>query len=134
MTQTTQAISQLRQRMLDDMRMRKLSPKTQSGYIRAVKKFSDFLGRLPDTATDEDLRRYQLFLVEMGIPLTQVRNADNFMPWKLRNQCPALITRARSRKWTRGSAVRLSAANISGACGGQTGSFVRVVGMLGSLG
>jgi integrase/recombinase XerD len=67
MTQSTQAISPLRQRMLDDMRMRKLSPKTQSDYIRAVRRFAEFLGRSPDTATDEDLRLYQLFLVNYGI-------------------------------------------------------------------
>jgi len=67
MTQTTKPISPLRQRMEDDMRMRKLAPKTQSHYIRAVKRLAAFLGRAPDTATDEDLRRYQLFLVKSGI-------------------------------------------------------------------
>jgi len=61
------AVSPLRQRMIDDMRMRKLSPKTQSGYIRAVRQFAGFLGRSPDTATVEDLRRYQLHLVDHGI-------------------------------------------------------------------
>jgi integrase/recombinase XerD len=66
MTQTTRPISPLRQRMLDDMRMRKLSEKTQSHYIRAVVNFTRFLGRSPDTATAEDLRRYQLHLVETG--------------------------------------------------------------------
>ena len=66
-TSTTQGISPLRQRMIDDMRMRKLSPKTQSGYIRAVRQFAGFLGRSPDTATVEDLRRYQLHLVDHGI-------------------------------------------------------------------
>ena len=53
-------ISPLRQRMIDDMRMRKLSDKTQSHYICAVRQFSAFLERSPDTATVEDLRRYQL--------------------------------------------------------------------------
>jgi site-specific recombinase XerD len=53
--------------MLDDMRMRKLSDKTQSHYIRAVVNLTRFLGRSPDTATAEDLRRYQLHLVETGI-------------------------------------------------------------------
>ena len=50
MTATTHTISALRQRMIDDMRMRKLSPKTQSHYIRAVRQFAGFLGRSPDTA------------------------------------------------------------------------------------
>jgi site-specific recombinase XerD len=53
--------------MLDDMRMRKLDPKTQANYIRIVLRFSDFLGRSPETATVEDLRRYQLHLVDHGI-------------------------------------------------------------------
>jgi integrase/recombinase XerD len=66
MTQTTKPISPLRQRMLDDLRMRKLSDKTQSHYIRAVVKLTRFLGRSPDTATAEDLRRYKLQLVERG--------------------------------------------------------------------
>jgi len=66
MAQTTKPISPLRQRMLDDMRMRKLSDKTQSHYIRAVVNLTRYLGRSPDTATAEDLRRYQLHLVEHG--------------------------------------------------------------------
>ena len=67
MTEMTQTISPLRQRMLDDMRLRKLSPKTQIGYIRAVRQLAGFLRRSPDTATVEDLRRYQLHLVDHGI-------------------------------------------------------------------
>ena len=59
-------ISPLRQRMIDDMRMRKLSEKTQSHYMRGVRQFAVFLGRSPDTATVEDLRRYQLHLVDHG--------------------------------------------------------------------
>jgi len=55
MTQSTQSISPLRQRMIDDMRMRKLSPKTQVAYIRSVKKLAHFLGYSPDKATAEDL-------------------------------------------------------------------------------
>jgi len=64
MTSSTQTITPLRQRMLDDMRMRKLSPKTQASYIRVVKRLAGFLGRSPDTASVEDLRRYQLHLVD----------------------------------------------------------------------
>ena len=67
MTSSTQTITPLRQRMLDDMRMRKLSPKTQASYIRVVKRFAGFLGRSPDTASVEDLRSYQLYLVDHGI-------------------------------------------------------------------
>jgi integrase/recombinase XerD len=67
MTHTSQGISPLRQRMMDDMRMRKLVPKTQAGYVRVVRQFTAFLGRGPDTATVEDLRRYQLHLVDHGV-------------------------------------------------------------------
>ena len=67
MTATTPAISPLRQRMIDDMRLRKLADKTQSHYLRAVRQFSLFLGHSPDRATIEDLRRYQLHLVDQGI-------------------------------------------------------------------
>jgi len=67
----TQAPSELRLRMIEDMRMRKLNPHTQDGYIRAVRKFTKYLGRSPDTATVEDLRNFQLHLVDHGIsPVT----------------------------------------------------------------
>jgi integrase/recombinase XerD len=66
MSDTTHPISPLRQRMIDDMRMRKLAPKTQTHYLRAVRRFAGFLGRSPDTASVEDLRRYQLYLVDQG--------------------------------------------------------------------
>jgi site-specific recombinase XerD len=51
MDTTTRAVSPLRQRMLEDMRMRKLEPRTQEAYIRAVRKLSVFLKRSPDTGT-----------------------------------------------------------------------------------
>ena len=67
MTQITQSVSPLRQRMIDDMMMPKLSPKTQSQYIRAVKNLTQYLGHAPDTATNEELRKYQLQLVTNGV-------------------------------------------------------------------
>jgi integrase/recombinase XerD len=66
MAQPSQPISPLRQRMIEDMRIRKLAPKTQSGYIRAVKKLADFMGHSPHTATAEDLRQFQLDLTNKG--------------------------------------------------------------------
>jgi site-specific recombinase XerD len=67
MTHNAKQISPLRQRMIEDMTMRKLSPNTQSAYIRAVKNFTRFIKRPPDTASAEDLRQFQLYLVEQGI-------------------------------------------------------------------
>jgi len=64
-------VSPLRQRMVEDMHMRKLAPKTQAAYVLAVRKFAKFLGHSPDTALDEDLRRFQLHLVDQGAsPIT----------------------------------------------------------------
>jgi len=66
MTLTNKPLSPLRQRMLEDMRIRDLSVGTQTTYIRAVKRFADYLGRSRDTATAEDLRLFQLHMVEEG--------------------------------------------------------------------
>ena len=63
---STPSISPLRQRMLEDMRMRKLEPRTQEAYIRAVRKLADYLKRSPQAATEEDLRNFQLHLVDTG--------------------------------------------------------------------
>jgi integrase/recombinase XerD len=53
-------ISPLRQRMIEDMSVRNFVEKTRNDYIRHVKTFTAFLDRSPDTATPEDLRRFQL--------------------------------------------------------------------------
>jgi hypothetical protein len=45
----TPGVTPLRQRMLDDMRTRKLEAKTRAGYIRAVRSLTVYLGRPPDT-------------------------------------------------------------------------------------
>ena len=67
MSDSTKTVSPLRQRMLEDMTMRKLKPKTQNAYVRHVFRFGEYLGRSPHTATSEDLRLYQLHLVNKGI-------------------------------------------------------------------
>jgi integrase/recombinase XerD len=64
---TDKAISPLRRRMIEDMTVRRLAPKTQVSYIRAVRDFSVFLGRSPDQASAADLRRYQLHLAASGV-------------------------------------------------------------------
>ena len=67
MSAITEKMSPLRRRMIEDMEVRGLSEKTQKGYIRAVRNFTAFLGRSPDTATPEDLRGYQLQMSREGI-------------------------------------------------------------------
>jgi integrase/recombinase XerD len=59
-------ISPLRRRMIEDMSVRKFGEKTQHDYIRHIENFAKFLGRSPDTATGEDLRRYQVHQTATG--------------------------------------------------------------------
>jgi len=73
MTHSNKSISPLRQRMIDDMTMRKLSPKTQAGYLRAVIKFTLFFGRSPDLASSEDLRTFQLQQVDINATITGLK-------------------------------------------------------------
>jgi site-specific recombinase XerD len=69
---TDKAISPLRRRLIEDMTIRRLSPKTKQHYIRHVKNFADFVGRSPDKATAEDVRRYQLRLASIGTTVPTV--------------------------------------------------------------
>ena len=61
------SISPLRQRMIDDMTARNFGEKAQKDYIRCVKNFAAFLGRSPETADLEDLRRVRLHLIESSL-------------------------------------------------------------------
>jgi len=63
---STDSARSLRQRMIEDMNARKLCAGTQRGHIRSCKQFAAFLKRSPDTATLEDIRRFQLHLAESG--------------------------------------------------------------------
>jgi integrase/recombinase XerD len=66
---SSEAISPLRQRMVEDMSARKLCAGTQRGHIRSCKRFAAFLKRSPDTATFEDVRRFQLHLAETDVSI-----------------------------------------------------------------
>jgi site-specific recombinase XerD len=57
----------LRQRMIEDMRLRGFVEQTRRNYLRHVEALAVFLGRSPDTATAEDLRRFQLHQAEAGV-------------------------------------------------------------------
>ena len=60
-------ISPLRQRMIEDMTVRNFVEKTRNDYIRHVRTFTAFLGRSPDQAIPEDLRRFQLHQTRTGV-------------------------------------------------------------------
>lgn len=64
----TAAISPLRQRLIDDMNMRRFSRATQHSYIRDVGRFATFLRRSPDTATADEVRRFQIEQRDAGVP------------------------------------------------------------------
>jgi site-specific recombinase XerD len=66
---TTEAITPLRQRMIEDMNARKLCAHTQRGHIYSCKRFAAFLKRSPETATCEDIRLFQLHLAETGMSI-----------------------------------------------------------------
>ena len=69
---TDKAISPLRRRLIEDMAIRRLGPKTQHHYIRHVKRFADFLGRSADKTSAEDVHRYQLSLASIGTTVPTV--------------------------------------------------------------
>ncbi len=68
-------ISPLRQRMIDDMTARRFTEDTQRDYVRNVRIFAAFLGQSPDTATREDLRRFQLQMAKQQIGPASINSA-----------------------------------------------------------
>lgn len=62
----TTTISPLRQRMIEDMTARDLNRHTQRSHIQACKRFAAWLKRSPDTATADEVRLFQLHLIESG--------------------------------------------------------------------
>ena len=73
---TTEAITPLRKRMIEDMNARKLCAGTQRGHIRGCKRFAAFLKRSPDTAAPDDIRRFQLHLAETGVSICTRNRAE----------------------------------------------------------
>ena len=72
----TNTVSPLRQRMIEDMAARKLTPHTQRSHISSCKRFAAWLERSPDTATPDEVRRFQLHLIESG---TSICNRNRIM-------------------------------------------------------
>jgi integrase/recombinase XerD len=64
---TDEAMSPLRRRMIEDMSMRRLAPKTQKDYVQVIKNLAVFIGRPPDSANFEDIRRFQLHVAASGV-------------------------------------------------------------------
>ncbi len=64
---TQEKVSPLRARMMEDMRIRGMQETSQKAHIRALKDFTAFLGRSPDTASPEELRAYQLHMTDSDV-------------------------------------------------------------------
>ena len=89
---STDTISPLRQRMIEDMNARKLCAATQTSHIRSCKRFAAFLNRSPDTATLEDIRLFQLHLAETGVSIC---NRNRIMTCATSSMCAAGYKRFR---------------------------------------
>jgi hypothetical protein len=68
-------VSALRARMIEDMTVRGFTEETRSNYIREVRAFAAFIRRPPDTATAEDLRRFQLHQTQTGMQPPSINSA-----------------------------------------------------------
>jgi hypothetical protein len=97
-------VSPLRQRMIEDMTARQLGAHSQRSHIYSCKRFAAFLTRSPDTATVEDIRRFQLHLTETA---TSICNRNRIMTglrflFRVNRQVP--VTKAASCRTGRHSA------------------------------
>jgi len=66
---TDSTVSPLRQRMIEDMAARKLGRHSQRSHVHSCKRFAAYLERSPDTATPDDVRGFQLHLIESGLSI-----------------------------------------------------------------
>jgi Phage integrase, N-terminal SAM-like domain len=94
---TEKAISPLRRRLIEDMAVRRLGPKTQYHYIRHIKRFADFVGRSADKATAEDVHRYQVWLASIGTPVPRERGRELIGDHRPYCDCPRHLIETTAR-------------------------------------
>ncbi|WP_227272555.1 site-specific integrase [Roseobacter weihaiensis] len=83
-----QYVPALRQRFLEDMRIKGLQPKTQTMYLRAMRGFTRFIGHAPDAATPEELRAFQLDMQERGVGAPAFNNRLTVLSFFFAMTCP----------------------------------------------
>ena len=79
---STTTISPLRQRMIEDMTARKFGPASQRSHIESCERFAAYLKRSPATATPDDVRLFQLDLIESGLSIpnrNRIMSAAKFL-------------------------------------------------------
>ena len=85
---TDQYVLALRQRFLEDMRIKGLQPKTQTMYLRAMRDFTPYLGHSPVSATPEELRAFQLDMKERGVGAPTFNNRLTVLSFFFATTCP----------------------------------------------
>jgi integrase/recombinase XerD len=115
----TAAISPLRQRLIDDMNMRRFSRETQRNYIRDVGRFATFPGRSPDTATADDVRRFQIQQRDAGMPTPTMNSIVSALRFFFTHTIdrPAARRDGVARRQHRRRATIAGARHVSGALG-----------------
>src|SRR5271157_2176218 len=108
----TNSVSPLRQRMIEDMAARKLNPHTQRSHVYSCKRFAAWLKRSPDTATPDDVRRFQLYLIESGASICNRNRIVTGVKFLFR---VALLRHKLACGLTAGEIVRLKAGDIDSA-------------------
>ena len=83
-----QYVPALRQRFLEDMRIKGLQLKTQTMYLRGMREFTRFLGHAPDSATPEELRAFQLDMKERGVGAPTFNNRLTVLGFFFVTTCP----------------------------------------------
>src|SRR6478736_2917417 len=116
---STVTVSPLRPRMIEDMNARKLCAGTQRGHIHSCKRFAAFLKRSPDTATAEDIRRFQLHLSETGASICNRNRIMTGLRFLFRVTLRRLVAVASSLK------VRVLL-GLGYGCGLRAGEVVRL--------
>ena len=92
----TNTVSPLRQRMIEDMAARKLNPHTQRGHIDSCKRFAAWLKRSPDTAAPDEVRQFQLHLIESGMSICNRNRIMTGVRFLFRSRYVVTIWRPRS--------------------------------------
>jgi hypothetical protein len=93
---STDAITPLRQRMIEDMNARKLGAHSQRSHVSSCNRFATFLKRSPDTATPDDVRRFQLHWAETGMSICNRNRIMTEVKFLFRSRCGAWILLQRS--------------------------------------
>lgn len=58
-------MTRIRQRMIEELQLQGMSERTQQAYVRAVRLFAEHYGKSPDKITEEEIRQYFLYVLNV---------------------------------------------------------------------